>query len=750
MTVMINAVNDDPVAEDDGVTTDEDVALTINAADLLSNDSDIDSANLTISSVSSPSNGTLVDNVGDGTYTYTPGADFNGTDTFMYTISDGEFTDTATVTVTVDPVNDAPVAEDDAATTDEDTAVTVSVLANDSDVDGDTLSITGATNGSNGIVTFNSDDVTYTPNADFNGTDTFTYTISDGEFTATATVTVTVDPVNDNPVAADDGVTTDEDVALTITAADLLSNDSDIDSANLTISSVSNPSNGTLVDNGDGTYTYAPGADFNGSDTFTYTISDGNGGSDTAMVTVTVNPVNDAPVAEDDTATTDEDTLVTIDILANDSDVDGGAFSITGVTDGNNGTVSIVGADVAYTPNPDFNGTDTFTYTISDGELTDTATVTVTVDPVNDAPVLGAIGDQVVNEGEALSFTAIASDVDLPANGLTFSLDSGAPVGATIDPISGVFGWTPTEVQSGVFSITIRVTDDGTPALDDSETIEVTVSETVNNPPVAQDDVAIVNEDSSVIIDVISNDSDLDGDILTLSEVSNPERGVATIVGNEISYTPDPNYYGEDVLQYTVIDGQGGESIATVVITINSIDDGNGEGVIIIGTDGNDSLSGGDGNDNLYGDEGSDSLSGGLGRDIIDGGSGDDSLSGGRGSDTIDGGSGDDSLSGGRGSDILSGGEGSDELSGGSGRDFLDGGSGDDSLFGGRGNDELFGGEGSDELSGGSGRDFLDSGSGDDSLFGGRGNDVLSGGRGISCDPFFKCLDLTPEVLSCF
>ena len=367
VTVTVDPVNDAPVAEDDVATTDEDTAVTVS---VLANDSDVD-GDTEYYRATNGSNGTVTFNSDD--VTYTPNADFNGTDTFTYTISDGEFTATATVTVTVDPVNDAPVAEDD-VTTDEDAAVTVSVLANDSDVEGYTLSIIGPTKGSNGIVTFNSDDVTYTTNADFNGTDTFTYTISDGEFTATATVTVTVDPVNDNPVAADDGVTTDEDVALTITAADLLSNDSDIDSANLTISSVSSPSNGTLVDNGDGTYTYAPNADFNGSDTFTYIISDGNGGSDTAMVTVTVNPVNDAPVAEDDTATTDEDTLVTIDILANDSDVDGGAFSITGVTDGNNGTVSIVG-DVA-TRQIQTLTYRYFTYTISDGELTDTATVT--------------------------------------------------------------------------------------------------------------------------------------------------------------------------------------------------------------------------------------------------------------------------------------------------------------------------------------------------------------------------------------
>ncbi|HMN94197.1 MAG TPA: tandem-95 repeat protein, partial [Hydrogenophaga sp.] len=159
-------------------------------------------------------NGTLtITNVSTGAFTFVPNPDYNGTQTFNYTIRDPRgSTSTANVDITITPVNDAPVAVDDVAETDEDTPVTIAVLANDTDVDGDALTVTSAV-AANGTVVINADGtITYTPNADFNGTDTISYEISDGQGgTATATVTVTVNPVNDAPVAVDDVAETDED-----------------------------------------------------------------------------------------------------------------------------------------------------------------------------------------------------------------------------------------------------------------------------------------------------------------------------------------------------------------------------------------------------------------------------------------------------------------------------------------------------------------------------------------------------------
>jgi gliding motility-associated-like protein len=191
--------------------------------------------------------------------------------------------------------------------------------------------------------------------------------------------------VKGTPVAVDDTVSTNEDVPVIIS---VLQNDTDPDGDPLIITDNTNPTNGTIVLNEDGTITYTPNPDFNGEDSFTYTISDGNGGTATATVTITVNSVNDAPVAVDDTAEVDEDNSVTVSVLDNDTDVDEDDLTVTETSTPSNGTAVInENGTITYTPNPDFNGEDSFTYTISDGNGgTATATVTITVNPVDDQP----------------------------------------------------------------------------------------------------------------------------------------------------------------------------------------------------------------------------------------------------------------------------------------------------------------------------------------------------------------------------
>ena len=183
--------------------------------------------------------------------------------------------------------NTTPVASDDSATTPEDTAVTINVLANDTDADGDALTVTNLTQPANGTATLNTDNtVTYTPNADFNGDDSFTYMANDGTSDSNiATVSITVNAVNDPPVANDDTASTTKDTPVTI---DVLANDSDVDGNPLSVTSATSPSNGSVIVNDDNTITYTPKAEFTGTDSFTYDISDGKGGTDSATVTVTV------------------------------------------------------------------------------------------------------------------------------------------------------------------------------------------------------------------------------------------------------------------------------------------------------------------------------------------------------------------------------------------------------------------------------------------------------------------------------
>lgn len=271
------------------------------------------------------------------TLSFDPGADANGAVTLSVSVSDlgnsgagGALTDNLSIAINVAAVNDAPVAAADAFTGDEDNDITGNVLNDngsgvDADVDGDTLTIsaTPVTDVANGTLVLNTNGTfTYTPDANFNGTDSFVYTLEDGNGgTDTATVTLTVNSVNDEPVANDDAFAGDEDNDITGDVLNLRGGgggeDTDDDNDTLTISAtpVTDVANGTLVLNTNGTFTYTPDANFNGTDSFVYTLEDGNGGTDTATVTLTINAVNDAPVAAADAFNGDENTDITGNVL---------------------------------------------------------------------------------------------------------------------------------------------------------------------------------------------------------------------------------------------------------------------------------------------------------------------------------------------------------------------------------------------------------------------------------------------------
>jgi hypothetical protein len=418
--------NNPPVASDDSAITPEDTLVTI---DVAANDSDPDdnlvsaSANTACATCTGPTYGSLV-NGGDGTFDYTPNPDYSGGDSFVYEICDSgtpSLCDTAVVNVTVDPVDDAPVANVDSAAMPEETAVTIDVAANDTDPDGDldpstaNSACAGCADPSNGNLTNNGDGTfTYTPNPGFSGADSFVYEICDtGGLCDTAAVNLTVSPVNGQPVASDDSAITPEDTLVTI---DVAANDSDPDdnlvsaSANTACATCTGPTYGSLVNGGDGTFDYTPNPDYSGGDSFVYEICDSGTPSlcDTAAVNITVDPVDDAPVANVDSAATPEETAVTINVAANDTDPDGNldpasantaCATCTGATFG-----TLVGngdGTFTYTPNPGFSGADSFVYEICDtGALCDTAAVNLTV--IKAALVYGPSDDAMVSSKEPL------------------------------------------------------------------------------------------------------------------------------------------------------------------------------------------------------------------------------------------------------------------------------------------------------------------------------------------------------------
>ena len=284
----------------------------------------------------------------------------------------------------------APVAVADAYSTAEDVVLTVNapgVLANDTDADGDTLTATKVSDPAHGAVALSTDgSFTYSPTANFSGTDSFTYKASGGGTDSNVvTATITVTPVNDVAVATADSYSTGEDTPLVVGAAGVLANDTDPDGA-LTAVKVSDPAHGAVTLGSDGSFTYTPTANFAGSDSFTYKANDGTADSNVATVTITVNAVNDAPVAVDDTYTTTQAVpLVVIapGLLSNDTDVEGGTLTATAVGQASNGLVTgNADGSFTYTPGPTFTGTDSFTYTANDGTTdSNVATVTITVDP---------------------------------------------------------------------------------------------------------------------------------------------------------------------------------------------------------------------------------------------------------------------------------------------------------------------------------------------------------------------------------
>lgn len=577
-----------PVAVNDSATMNEDGPdLDI---DVVANDTDADGtiAANTVSITGQPSDGSVINN-GDGTVTYAVDTNFNGTDSFTYTVqdNDGQGSNAATVTITVNAVNDPPVAVGDSASTVEDVATLIAVTNNDTDIDG---SVDGATVAvvaapANGTAVSNgSGGITYTPAPDFNGDDSFTYRVRDngGALSNTATVSVSVAAVNDPPLAVADSAALNEDSGSVV--INLVGNDLDPDGTVVASSVVitGQPSNGAVVNTGNGNVTYTPANQFNGTDSFTYTVQDNNGQvSNGATVTVTVNDINDLPVAVGDSATTNENQPRTINVIANDSDIDGfiDPASVTLVSTSDNGAVLVNGdGTVTYTPNPDYNGTDAFSYRVldDDGGQSNTAAVTINVAVVDDPPVANADSVSLAEDGGGVTINLIGNDTDddQVAEDSVEIVSSPVSGSLVINP-NGSVRYTPALNFAGNDSFTYTVRDISGQT-SNVATVSITVTP-VNDPPVAVNDAASTAEDAPVLLIILSNDTDVDGsiDLSSLAIIAGPSSGAAALQANgAVLYTPTANFNGVDSFTYRVRDNAGSLSnTATVSITVNAVND---------------------------------------------------------------------------------------------------------------------------------------------------------------------------------
>ena len=630
--------NIDPDAVDDSATTDEDTQLVLSSSVLLANDSDADDDILSLTSVGNAVNGTVSMDE-NGTITFTPDQDFNGEASFEYTVDDGfGGTDTASVVVNVTPVNDAPVAEADALTGHEDAAFTFTaeaLLANDNDVDvGDVLSVseidTSATIGK--ITDFGDGNYSYDPGESFQylavgetATDTFNYKVSDGNGGFdTQTVTITIEGRNDGPVAAADFFTTDEDTALQITADQLLANDSDIDLSDvLTVTGLTADAElGSVIDNGDGTYSYDPGEAFQhlavgetATDTLTYTISDGNGGTATQTVTVTIEGRNDGPEAVDAVIDTFEgDPVLSGQLVATDPDTtdvltfsliselpEGLEFNSDGsyTFDPNVPAYQALARDEKLTMNLQYQvddgngGIDIASFVISvTGTNEDPIAVDDTAFAIKDATVVIPASDLLTNDSDPdddpISIVGVGNAV-----GGTVGFDGDGNITFTADPgFSGdaVFEYTISDGRGG----------------EDTANVVVNVVDT-GNGPVAIGDVLICScsEPSRVFVDG-QRAIYTDGADMSFAPGTDP----FSLLGSEKDDAYDLSEYEGDV---TVYSGGGEDSIV------------GGEHTTIFAGDGADTISGGqmvsagDGDDTI-------SITNPDTTQTIDGGNGEDRL----------------------------------------------------------------------------------------------------------------------------
>ncbi|HEX2293040.1 MAG TPA: tandem-95 repeat protein [Gaiellaceae bacterium] len=650
--------NRPPSAAADSLATSEDAAGTV---DVLANDGDPDGDALSLVGTTGGAHGTVT--CLGGLCTYVPGPDFNGADSFTYTVADGRgLSATGTVAVTVAPVNDAPVAAPDGFATDEDTVLEVDapgLLANDTDVDTASVSAIEVTDPAGGSVEVSPDgSFTYTPDPDANGEDSFTYRVDDGELDSAATVTIDVGAVNDAPVASDDAYAVDEDGALTVAAAGVLANDDDTEADDLTATLVTGTANGTLALEDDGSFTYAPAANFNGTDSFTYHADDGAGDSNLAVVTITVNPVGEP-----------RQTLTVIRV---------GNARITsspaGIDCGETCTAEFeLGTVVTLTATPDPG----WSFAGWAGACEGGESCVVTVDAGKAVTARFALPPP--TPGQSVNVTPVAGDVLVRVAGTTQFVPlpepSLIPLGSQIDATRGRVQVTAARA-GGITDV--AVFSDG--AFELSQPTAAAIAELrlllgdfgvcslpsfaaadKNRRPVrrlwgsGKGKYRTRGRFSSATVrgTVWKTEDRCDGTLTQVQEGSVTVRDFGRqkniVVGAGRSYLAEPLPRGVRSLGCTII----GTSRADVLRGTKRRD-------VICGLGGNDVIRGVGGNDRIYGGAGADRLSGGRGDDLLDGGAGNDWMNGGPGADVIRGGRGVDFLVVGRGADRVQGGLGAD------------------------------------------------------------------------------------------
>jgi VCBS repeat-containing protein len=550
VSITISAGNHAPVANAQSITTAEDTSKAIT---LTGTDVDIDS--LSSSVVTLPAHGALTGTPPN--ITYTPAADYNGSDSFTFKVNDGHVDSaTATVSITITAINDPPVANPQSVTTAQNTAKAITLTG--SDVDGDSLTFAVVTQPANGTLSGTTPNLTYTPNADYSGADSFSFKVNDGKVDSTpATVSISISAGNHAPVANGQPVTTAEDVAEAIT---LTATDQDNDP--LTYSAVTAPVHGSLTGTAPN-LTYTPAANYNGSDSFTFKVNDGKVDSAPATVSISITPVNDAPVANAQSVTIAEDISKAIPLTG--SDIDGDSLTYVVLAQPAHGTLTGTAPNVTYNPATNYNGADSLTFKVNDNKVDSIpATISITVTPVNDPPVANP-QSVTTAQNTAKAITVTGSDAD--GDSLTFIVVTQPAHGALSGSAPNVT-YTPSLNYSGPDGFTFKV-NDGT--IDSNmAAVSITIEAAVNRAPIVNagpDQVAVLSK--PLTLNGSATDDGLPNGVLTITwskvsgpgtaQFSPPNRAVTTVTLNKIgSYT----------LRLKATDGGGLSSSDDVIVNV--------------------------------------------------------------------------------------------------------------------------------------------------------------------------------------
>jgi uncharacterized repeat protein (TIGR01451 family)/fimbrial isopeptide formation D2 family protein len=560
--VTLTLLNQLPVTSSDAFSlVEDDTSATFN---VVSNDTDPDNGQtISVASITSTSGSGVASVSVDGTsIDYQPAADFFGTETVNFIISDGAGgTDVGFVSFTVAGTPDAPVATADQASVAEDTILTFSALANDIDVDNDTLSI-DSVSVDIGSVSVNGDgDIVYIPPGDLNGQAVISYVVADGTgLFDSSTVTVSIQNVNDVPVASGETATIAEDGTLNL---NVLSNDSDIDGDTLSIASVS-AAVGTASVTSTGNLLYTPPAHYFGPVTITYTVSDGNGGSASSSVDLTITSVNDAPQLSSNItiirAFTELVEPVNIDILGNFEDADRDPMSITSATSANGSVQINSDGSITFIAIEGFVGTADVNVCVSDtNDAVTCVVVPVIVINPNIAPVLTDLFVSVQEDG---SLPLNLSGIDAEGDTLTYTLLT-LPNGELIGDMPNVI-YNPPEDFTGEVTFRYQANDGQL----DSNIATVTIDvQGENDAPLAVDDVFTLTSFEPAVLDVLANDTDSDGDTLSIVGAT-ASIGTVDFTDNALTYTPVDGFIGNAIIEYSIEDTEGLASTARAVVTV--------------------------------------------------------------------------------------------------------------------------------------------------------------------------------------